>query len=110
MRVDHFLLAVGSGVTANNSQQLQAWMKSRFHGNFTAVEVKGEGIGVAEFVSGVADILQRSKFDTMMFSGQPLKLLPAFLIWMPFSLPTIPPVSLRFHSILIVNLSLSAGS
>ena len=42
VKMDHFLLVAGPAVTHSNSQLLHSWMKSRFHGNLTAVEVKGE--------------------------------------------------------------------
>jgi hypothetical protein len=92
VRMEHLMLVVGPSVTHNNSQQLHTWMKSRFHGNLTAVEVKGDGIGVAELTASAGDVTQRSISEKLTFAGDPLKLLPAFLIWMPFSLP---PVSLR---------------
>jgi UDP-N-acetylglucosamine-lysosomal-enzyme len=87
VRMEHLMLVVGPSVTHNNSQQLHTWMKSRFHGNLTAVEVKGDGIGVAELTASAGDVTQRSISEKLTFAGDPLKLLPAFLIWMPFSLP-----------------------
>ena len=57
-------------------------------------EPTGDGIAVAEFTA-VGDVTKMSMSDELTFAGLPLKLLPAFLIWMPFSLPTNSPVSLR---------------
>ncbi|CAI8026125.1 N-acetylglucosamine-1-phosphotransferase subunits alpha/beta, partial [Geodia barretti] len=90
VRMEHLMLVEGSAVTHNNSQQLHTWMKSCFHGNLTSVEVKGDGIAVAEFTA-VGDVTKMSMSDELTFAGLPLKLLPAFLIWMPFSLPTNSP-------------------
>ena len=55
VRMEHLMLVVGPSVTHNNSQQLHTWMKYRFHGNLTAVEVKGE---VGQILS--PDINQRT--------------------------------------------------
>ena len=85
VRMENFVLVVGAGIKLTNSSgRLHKWMEARFHGNLTAVEVKGDGIGVAEFRSGVLPELLKS-VGTLVFSGGPLQLLPAYLIWMPFS-------------------------
>ena len=95
--MEYFAIVRGRGISLNSSQEFNGWMKSRFRGNLTAVEVKGEGMAVAEFVSGAREVLQRSDSSEMMFAGHPLELHQAYLIWMPFSLPTDSPVSTPSH-------------
>ena len=86
MKMENFVIVVCLGISLTNTsgRQLQKWMETHFHDNLTSVEVKGDGIGVAEFRGGVVSaILERS--HDLIFSGQPVQLFPAFLIWIPFS-------------------------
>ena len=94
VKMSHFLIISGCGLALNSSRNnFYSWMKSRFHDNLIDVEVKGEGVGVAEFVSGVDDVLDQSKSEEMVFAGNPVQFHQAFLIWMPFTLPSTPGVS-----------------
>ena len=84
VKMDQYMIVLCSAIKHDNiTKQLYGWLKTRFHDNITAVEVKGEGIAVAEFRSGVLpDNLKR---ENLTFSGHSIKLVPAYLIWMPFS-------------------------
>lgn len=92
--MENFGIVVSAGIrAANSSGQLRKWMEAHFPDNLVAVEVKGEGLGVAEFPRGVLpEVLQRR--EGLVFSGEPLQLFQAYLIWIPFSVPVESPVSL----------------
>lgn len=86
VRMENYVMVVSTGITTSTDTQLHKWMDAHFGDNLTAVEVKGEGLGVAEFRTGVlGKIFQRLGPQPLTFSGHPLHLLPAYLTWVPFT-------------------------
>lgn len=87
--MENFVIVMSAGIkSSNDTGHLQRWMEAHFHGNLTAVEVKGEGVAVAEFQSGTMSMILKSiKTRKLVFSGDPVQLVPAYLIWIPFTVP-----------------------
>lgn len=85
------MIVVSKGIkSSNDSRHLQKWMEAHFHGNLTSVEVKGEGLAVAEFLSGTQSVILKTiETKELVLAGEQVELLPAFLIWIPFSVPTV---------------------
>jgi len=71
---------------ANNSGLIRRWSQIQFKRNISEAAVKASGVAVAGFKPGVLQhILKHNK--TYQFSGKPVKVHQAYLIWLPFSLP-----------------------
>lgn len=85
------MIVVSKGIkSSNDSRHLQKWMEAHFYGNLTSVEVKGEGLAVAEFLSGTQSVILKTiERKELVLAGEQVELLPAFLIWIPFSVPTV---------------------
>ena len=89
------MIVVSSGIKSTNSSgQLKKWMERHFHDHLAMVEVKGEGIGVVEFVPGtLSEVMKSIRSEELTFDGEPLHLFPAYLIWIPFQVPVETHVS-----------------
>ena len=62
--MEDFALLTGVGIKPSNSSgRLRKWMEKHFHGNVIEVEVKAEGVAVAQFRPGtLKEILKVSLF------------------------------------------------
>ena len=95
VRMEDFVIVVSSGIKSTNSSgQLLKWMEAHFHDHFAMVEVKGEGVGVAEFSPGtLSEAIKSIGSEELTFAGETVQLFPAYLIWIPFRVPVGPQVS-----------------
>lgn len=89
VKMENFVIVMSKGIkSSDDNQHFKKWMEAHFQGNFTSVDVKSEGLAVAEFLSGTqSTILKTIKTTELVFAGEQVQLLPAYLIWIPFSVP-----------------------
>lgn len=89
--MENFRIVASKGIkSSNDSRHLQKWMEAHFHGNLTSVEVKGEDLAVAEFLSGTQSVVLKTiETRELVLAGEQVELWPAYLIWVPFSVPLV---------------------